>query len=84
MAQQQILRRLRLLRMTAPASRVTLARLGHHRPLGHSLAFLLKAGLGVLRVTIKSSSMSLLTSQEEATENVRAMCRIGAAGKRLR
>ena len=34
LAQQQILRRLRLLRMTAPANRVTLAKLGHHRPLG--------------------------------------------------
>ncbi len=30
LAQQQILRRLRLLRMTAPANRVTLAKLGHH------------------------------------------------------
>src|SRR2546425_1257625 len=34
LAQQQILRRLRLLRMTAPANRVTIAKLGHHRPLG--------------------------------------------------
>src|SRR3989442_107660 len=31
LAQQQILRRLRVLRMTASASRATLAKLGHHR-----------------------------------------------------
>lgn len=45
----------------------------------HCLAFLLKPGLRVLRVTVNSSSMGRLASQDEATKDALAMRRIDTA-----